>query len=70
MEINETNETQRTAEVRILKDGPIMLKGVFSFKDTSGKISFGEQELFICRCGGSANKPWCDGTHKKIGVAY
>ena len=57
------------AEVKILRDGPIMIKGVFTFKDSSGKISKGEQELYICRCGGSANKPWCDETHKKIGVS-
>jgi len=58
------------AEVRILKDGPIMIKGIFVFKDSSGKITRGEQELYICRCGGSSSKPYCDGTHKKIGVAY
>jgi CDGSH-type Zn-finger protein len=56
------------AEVRILKNGPILIKGTFSFRDSSGKITSGEQELFLCRCGGSASKPWCDGTHNKIGV--
>jgi CDGSH-type Zn-finger protein len=58
------------AEVRILKDGPIMIKGVIRFRDSSGNVTTGEQELYICRCGGSANKPWCDETHKKIGIAY
>jgi len=58
------------AEVRIIENGPIMIKGVFAFRDSSGKISRGEQEIFLCRCGGSASKPWCDGTHKKIGVPY
>jgi CDGSH-type Zn-finger protein len=57
------------AEVRILKDGPIMIRGNFTFRDSSGKITKGEQELYICRCGGSSSKPWCDGTHVKIGVA-
>jgi len=58
------------AAVRIMKDGPIMIKGTFAFKDSSGKITRGEQELYICRCGGSSTKPWCDNTHKKIGLAY
>jgi CDGSH-type Zn-finger protein len=56
------------AEVRILKNGPIMIKGKFTLRDSSGKTTKGEQELYLCRCGGSASKPWCDGTHKKIGV--
>ncbi len=55
-------------EVRILQNGPIMLKGNFSFLDSSGNVTSGEQELYLCRCGGSRNKPWCDGTHKIIGV--
>jgi len=66
---NEQQAIGPQAEVRILKNGPIMIKGVFTFRDSSGKITQGEQELYICRCGGSANKPWCDETHKKIGVA-
>jgi len=66
---SEKPSTNCPAEVSILKDGPIMIKGVFSFRDSSGKITQGEQELYLCRCGGSASKPWCDRTHKKIGVA-
>jgi len=65
----EENNSNVPAEVRILHNGPIMMKGNFRFRDSSGKITQGEQELYICRCGGSASKPWCDGTHKKIGVA-
>jgi CDGSH-type Zn-finger protein len=25
-----------------------------------------KEKIFLCRCGGSNNKPFCDGTHKKI----
>ncbi len=66
---DEEKKAVPTAEVRILKDGPIMIRGNFTFRDSSGKITQGEQELYICRCGGSSSKPWCDGTHVKIGVA-
>src|SRR5689334_12721509 len=30
--------------------------------DLTGKTAFS-----LCRCGGSVNKPFCDGTHSKIG---
>ena len=49
-------------------NGPIMIKGTFSFRDSSGKITEGEQEIYLCRCGGSSSKPFCDDTHKRIGV--
>lgn len=61
-------EENHNTEIRILKDGPIEIKGEFIFKDSSGNITKEHKELFICRCGGSANKPFCDDTHKKIGV--
>jgi CDGSH-type Zn-finger protein len=55
-------------EVQIQKKGPIRIKGYFTFRDSSGNVTTGEQELSICRCGGSKNKPWCDGTHNTTGV--
>jgi CDGSH-type Zn-finger protein len=58
----------KPAEVTIQKNGPILIKGVFRFRESSGKITEGEQELFLCRCGASSSKPWCDGTHKITGV--
>jgi CDGSH-type Zn-finger protein len=64
----EKSVNNQIPEVRVLQDGPIMIKGFISLKDSSGKITVGEQEIYLCRCGGSKNKPWCDETHKKIGV--
>jgi CDGSH-type Zn-finger protein len=55
-------------EVRIQSNGPILIRGNFSFRDSSGKIITGEQELLLCRCGGSKTMPFCDDTHKIIGV--
>jgi CDGSH-type Zn-finger protein len=59
---------KKPVEVTIIRNGPIQVKGFFSFKDSSGKSIIKEQEIFLCRCGGSSNKPFCDETHRKIGI--
>ncbi len=47
-------------------DGPLMIEGNLVVNKMSGeKIKEGEK-LFLCRCGHSSNKPFCDGTHKKV----
>ncbi len=68
MENKDNNPNESPTEVTIQKNGPIKIKGRFRYRDSSGKITEGEQELFLCRCGGSASMPRCDDTHKRIGV--
>lgn len=49
-------------------DGPYLVKRLKKFANQKGPIETRET-LALCRCGGSANKPFCDGTHKKIGFS-
>jgi CDGSH-type Zn-finger protein len=37
--------------------------------DGDGTIVFEGEKVALCRCGGSANKPFCDGTHAKNGFS-
>ncbi|GAA0254120.1 CDGSH iron-sulfur domain-containing protein [Haladaptatus pallidirubidus] len=47
-------------------NGPLILDGIFELWNGGGKPTRHDEAAF-CRCGGSANKPFCDGTHGKIG---
>jgi len=53
--------------VETMPNGPLMVYGNVSVKDSSGSITRKNNVTAFCRCGSSQNKPYCDGTHKKIG---
>jgi CDGSH-type Zn-finger protein/uncharacterized Fe-S cluster protein YjdI len=48
-------------------NGPLIVEGPVELCAGSGRCVTRGEQLFLCRCGGSANKPFCDGTHKRIG---
>ncbi len=49
-------------------DGPSYIKGVFKIVTEGGReIGSDGDEIWLCRCGQSAAKPFCDGSHKKVG---
>ena len=50
-------------------DGPLQVSGALSLTNSRGEVVATEARYWLCRCGGSANKPFCDGTHKKIGFS-
>ncbi|NOQ96674.1 MAG: hypothetical protein GQ561_00785 [Calditrichae bacterium] len=49
-------------------DGPYLVKDLENFANQKGAIET-KETMALCRCGGSANKPFCDGTHAKIGFS-
>lgn len=50
-------------------DGPYIVRDLTDFRNSRGEAIPTQPVLALCRCGGSANKPLCDGTHKKIGFS-
>lgn len=56
-------------EISIRPNGPLLVRGPISLNDSDGAaIDLGGKEVVaLCRCGGSTTKPFCDGTHSKIG---
>ena len=55
------------ASIKINKDGPLAIKGVTSITDADGNPLAAKETMFLCRCGHSANKPFCDGSHSREG---
>ena len=53
--------------IRIRDNGPLLVEGPVKIVDVDGKvytISSEKPSIALCRCGLSANKPFCDGAHK------
>jgi CDGSH-type Zn-finger protein len=49
------------------EDGPLIVRGDFQLRTPDGEvIDPGRGTIALCRCGRSAIKPFCDGTHKRI----
>jgi uncharacterized Fe-S cluster protein YjdI len=48
-------------------DGPLLVSGGVRILDAEDRTLYEGERAALCRCGGSANKPFCDGTHKKNG---
>ncbi len=53
--------------IQCRENGPYIVKGVRNLTDARGGRVETKAVFALCRCGGSANKPFCDGTHSKIG---
>jgi uncharacterized Fe-S cluster protein YjdI len=58
---------QPAADVRASANGPLLVSGGVRILDAEGSILFEGERAALCRCGGSSNKPFCDGTHKTNG---
>jgi hypothetical protein len=61
-EENQVVENLQTM-VEVLTDGPLLIHGTLKVKDKDGNETIKEKTTAFCRCGASANKPYCDGSH-------
>jgi CDGSH-type Zn-finger protein len=54
--------------IKALRNGPYEVSGAVDVMDSAGDTYPTDgQPLYLCRCGRSAGKPFCDGMHKKAG---
>lgn len=60
-------EQQQKVIIKINDNGSIRVSGDVELIDAEGNRFETKPAFSLCRCGASANKPFCDGTHKSIG---
>jgi CDGSH-type Zn-finger protein len=61
-------QPEHGATVVPYENGPLLIRGDFTLVTPDGEvIDPGRGTVALCRCGKSASKPFCDGTHKAIG---
>lgn len=48
-------------------NGPLFVRGRMRIVDPDGRLIREDTRVALCRCGASGNKPFCDGSHRRIG---
>ena len=57
------------SKITVRNNGPLRVEGEFTICDEAGAAfeTPGRTMVSLCRCGHSENKPFCDGSHKRVG---
>jgi len=64
-EMGNSENTNNQVKVEILDYGPVKITGNFIVKDLKRNTEVTLNEVYLCRCGKSSNKPFCDESHKR-----
>lgn len=64
--IKEENSMTSESKIQVAENGPLIVNGDCEVTHKDGTVEKRSKMTAFCRCGGSSNKPYCDGTHKKI----
>lgn len=62
----EDTASHEKASIQISKNGPYIVKNIDNLINSDGVFLTTSIVMALCRCGGSDNKPFCDGTHIAI----
>jgi uncharacterized Fe-S cluster protein YjdI len=66
-ETKDAETASPNARVQVLGDGPLRIAAPCVITLTDGTEEHREKDAFLCRCGHSTKKPFCDGSHKREG---
>jgi uncharacterized Fe-S cluster protein YjdI/CDGSH-type Zn-finger protein len=67
LDVVEEPQTAGPVTVQAGRDGPLYIQGPVTVVGPDGQTITREDRLALCRCGGTANPPFCDNTHRGIG---
>jgi hypothetical protein len=62
--MDDIKENRTETVVEVIDSGPLRISGNFIVKDLKKGDESAPGEVWLCRCGRSANKPYCDESHK------
>jgi uncharacterized Fe-S cluster protein YjdI len=60
-------EAPAEATIEPRPNGPLFVRGRVRIVGADGEVVREDTRVALCRCGGSANKPFCDGSHRRNG---
>jgi CDGSH-type Zn-finger protein len=63
--MEEKKDFKSQATIEVQDNGPIKITGNILLRDAKRDIMESPEEVYLCRCGRSQNKPYCDESHKK-----
>ncbi len=63
--MEEKKQIKPQAIIEVIESGPIKITGNIVIKDMKRGTEESPREVWLCRCGKSDNKPFCDDSHKK-----
>ena len=58
---------EQKIKINALDNGPYLVKGAVVVDADGNEFRSEHQTIALCRCGASTTKPFCDGTHSKVG---
>jgi CDGSH-type Zn-finger protein len=59
--------TPEPTVITVSADGPYLVSGPVEIRNAEGALVRSVTKAALCRCGNSANKPFCDGSHRRVG---
>ncbi len=63
----EPQEGELHTTIQASRNGPLLVEGTFLLLDENGSEVTAAGRAALCRCGGTANQPFCDGSHRRTG---